>query len=139
MLTALEPFTQYITYLAEGKLDGYFNSIRPEDLVTDLRVKLPMQPMLLLHDLGKYTNREKIEHLFVCDTVFVVFIPSFSLLNNPDFAWCSHLFAVCGAGKTRLALEGLCHNWGFYISCERSRNAQKAGQLALVTLKWQLR
>ena len=77
MFTALEPFTQYITYLAKGKLDGYFNSIQPEDLVTDLKVTLPTQPMLLLHDLGKYTNKETIENLFVCDTVFVVFLASF--------------------------------------------------------------
>ena len=41
MVSALEPFNQYITYLAEGKLDGYFDSIRPEDLVTDLEVELP--------------------------------------------------------------------------------------------------
>ena len=73
MLAALEPFTQYITYLAKGKLDEYFNSIRPEDLVTDLKVELATQPMLLLHDLGKYTNRETIERLFVCDTVRVSF------------------------------------------------------------------
>ena len=40
-------------------------------------------------------------------------------MTNPNFAWCSHLFAISGSGKTRLALEGLCHNWGFYISCRR--------------------
>jgi hypothetical protein len=119
MLAALEPFTQYITYLAKGKLDGYFNSIRPEDLVTDLEVQLPTRPMLLLHDLGKYTNKETIEHLFAGGTVFVVFLASFSWrMTNANFAWCSHLFAVSGSGKTRRTLEGLCHNWGFYISCQ---------------------
>ena len=56
MLAALEPFTQYITYLAKGKLDEYFNSIRPEDLVTDLKVELATQPMLLLRDLGASTQ-----------------------------------------------------------------------------------
>ena len=71
MLTALKPFTQYMTYLAEGKLDGYFNSTRPEDLVTDLKVALPTRPMLLLHDLGRYSNGEQIDGLFVPDTVFV--------------------------------------------------------------------
>jgi len=71
MLTALKPFTQYMTYLAEGKLDGYFNSIQPEDLVTDLNVVLPTRPMLLLHDLGGHSNREQIDGLFVPDTVFV--------------------------------------------------------------------
>jgi hypothetical protein len=39
-------------------------------------------------------------------------------MTNPNFASCSHLFAVSGSGKTRLTLEGLCHNWGFYISCQ---------------------
>jgi hypothetical protein len=29
----------------------------------------------------------------------------------------SHLFNTTGSGKTRLCLEGLCHNWGFYFSC----------------------
>jgi hypothetical protein len=119
ILIALEPFVQYIAYLAEGKLDGYFDSIRPEDLVTDLKVKLPSQPMLLLRDLGRYTNKEAIECLFIFDTVLVVFLASFSWrMANPNFAWCSHPFAVSGSGKTRPTLEGLCHHWGFYISCQ---------------------
>jgi hypothetical protein len=33
----------------------------------------------------------------------------------------SHLFAVCGSGKTRLSLDGLCHNWGLYISCQATK------------------
>ena len=41
----------------------------------------------------------------------------FSWIHNPHFSWYSHLFAVSGSGKTRLSLEGLCLNWGFYISC----------------------
>ena len=56
MLTAFQPF-----YLAEGKLDGYFDSIRPEDLVTDLEVQLPTRPMFLLHDLGRYSDKEQID------------------------------------------------------------------------------
>jgi len=73
MLTALKPFTQYMTYLAEGKLDVYFNSIQPEDLtlVTDLKMGLPALPMLLLHDLGRHSNKEKIDRLFIPNTVFV--------------------------------------------------------------------
>jgi hypothetical protein len=77
MLTALKPFAVYITYLAEGKLDGYFSSIRPEDLVTDLQVNLPSWPMLLLHDLGTYQDKERIQNLFVPDTVFVSFCNRF--------------------------------------------------------------
>ena len=29
----------------------------------------------------------------------------------------SHLFNTSGSGKTRLILDGLCKNWGFYVSC----------------------
>lgn len=73
MLTALKPF-KYMTYLVEGKLDVYFNSIRPEDLVTGLEVELPTRPMLLLHDLGRHSNREQVKRLFIPDTVFVFFM-----------------------------------------------------------------
>ena len=76
MARAFEPFTEYITYLGKGKFDGYFNSARPEDsvdLVTDLDVKLPSLPMPLLHNLGKSKNDERIEQLFIRDTVFVSF------------------------------------------------------------------
>ncbi len=122
MLDAFQPFTQYITYLAEGKLDGYFDSIQPEKLVTDLKVELPTQPMLLLHGLGENINMEVVESLFTSDTVFVVFLASFSWqMTNPDFARYSPLFAVSGAGNTRRTLEGLCHHWGFYISCRPHR------------------
>jgi hypothetical protein len=65
--------------LAEGKLDGYFNSIQPEDLVTNLKVVLPTRPMLLLHDLGEHSNRKQIDGLFVPDTVFVSFCVVFML------------------------------------------------------------
>ena len=77
MCAALEPFTQYIAYLAEGKLDGYFNSLQPEKLVTDLKVRLPTPPMLLLHDLGEDTNMEVIKRLFASDTVCVVLLALF--------------------------------------------------------------
>ncbi|KAF8241169.1 hypothetical protein L208DRAFT_1383632, partial [Tricholoma matsutake] len=97
MLTVFQPFTQYITHLAKGGLDRYFDSTRPEDFVTDPDVGLPTHPMLLLHDLGRSSDMERIKQLFVADTV--------------------HLFAASGSGKTRLSLEGLCHHWGFYISC----------------------
>jgi len=46
-------------------------------------------------------------------------------MSNTNSALCSHLFAVSGSGKTRLALEGLCLNWGFYISC--GTDPQKVG------------
>jgi hypothetical protein len=43
------------------------------------------------------------------------------MIVNSDLSPCSHLFGVSGAGKTRLSLDGLCHNWGFYISCRSGR------------------
>jgi hypothetical protein len=39
----------------------------------------------------------------------------------------SHLFAVAGSGKTRLSLEGLCHEWGLYISCKLTSGGWPAG------------
>jgi hypothetical protein len=37
-----------------------------------------------------------------------------------------HLFSSSGSGKTRLTLDGLCANWGFYISC-KSNEAHLSG------------
>lgn len=87
MLTAFQPFTQYITYLAKGGLDRYFDSTRPEDFITDPDVGLPTHPMLLLHNLGRSSDMERIKQLFVADTV--------------------HLFAASGSGKTCLSLLGI--------------------------------
>ncbi|KAF8512020.1 hypothetical protein BU17DRAFT_96669 [Hysterangium stoloniferum] len=103
MAAAIKGFENYIKYLATGKLDGYLDSTRREDKLTDLEVKLPLNPILLLHDLGNHPDKDRIEKLFVRNTV--------------------HLFGVSGSGKTRLALEGLCLNWGLYISCIRTRGS----------------
>ena len=46
---------------------------------------------------------------------------------------CSHLYAVSGSGKTRLCLEGLCHQWGFYISCRGTSKKRVAGSMDFVT------
>ncbi len=78
MLEALASFENYIDYLATGKLDVYLDSIKCEDKVTDLGVVLPRHPILLIHELGKHADQERIEGLFErdsiyrCDTVFVV-------------------------------------------------------------------
>ena len=45
----------------------------------------------------------------------------------------SHLFAVSGSGKTRLSLEGLCQNWGIYISCRSDRSASGSRDFAAAT------
>ncbi|KAF8519086.1 hypothetical protein BU17DRAFT_90258 [Hysterangium stoloniferum] len=101
MAPAIKNYENYIEYLAVGKLDGYLDSIRREDKVTDLKVMLPLDPILLLHDLGNHPDMVRVEQLFTRSTV--------------------HLFGVSGSGKTRLALEGLCLNWGLYISCRSTR------------------
>jgi len=109
MAAALKPFNDYMTYLATGKLDIYFDCTKSADIVTDLKVTLPDRPMLLLHDLGNYPHDVRLTRLFKPDTVFVFFFfEAFSLTN---IAWCSHLFAVSGSRKTRLCLEGFCHQW----------------------------
>jgi hypothetical protein len=72
MAAALDGFEQYIEYLATGKLDGYLDSIRREDKVQLIGVDLPRDPILLIHDLGKYPDQERIRDLFIHDTVFVV-------------------------------------------------------------------
>jgi hypothetical protein len=71
MIAALEDFGDYMEYLATGKLDGYLDSIRRENKVTDLDLGLPRNPILLIHELGRHQDPERIRELFVHDTVFV--------------------------------------------------------------------
>ncbi|KAF8512021.1 hypothetical protein BU17DRAFT_96670 [Hysterangium stoloniferum] len=69
MAAAIKGFENYIKYLATGKLDGYLDSTRCEDKLTDLEVKLPLNPSLLLHDLGNHPDKDRIERLFIRNTV----------------------------------------------------------------------
>jgi hypothetical protein len=62
-------FGHYISSLASGKLDGYLDSIQPGNPAEGLGINLPIDPILLLHDLGKYPNQERIRELFNGDTV----------------------------------------------------------------------
>jgi len=71
MAAALAGFEHYIEYLATGKLDEYLDSIRREDKVKVPGVHLPRDPILLIHDLGKNLDQERIRDLFIHDTVFV--------------------------------------------------------------------
>jgi hypothetical protein len=120
---AFEPFGQYIQYLAQGKLDGFLDSIRREDkVVPELNVTMPTDPILLLHNLGKDPETERIENLFVHNTVFVALDLASVTIVNINLAPCRHLFSPSGAGKTRLSLDGLCSNWGFYFSCQSKAN-----------------
>jgi hypothetical protein len=73
MTAALKPFTEYLTALAIGQLDIYFNSTKDVTLATNLGIKPRNGPMLLLHDLGKYPDDSRLTKLFIPDTVFVCF------------------------------------------------------------------
>ncbi|KNZ72705.1 hypothetical protein J132_02139 [Termitomyces sp. J132] len=46
----------------------------------------------------------------------------FGAIPDPSdgWFWTTVLFNTSGAGKTRLVLEGLCKEWGFYFTCKRS-------------------
>ncbi|KAF5335766.1 hypothetical protein D9611_009667 [Ephemerocybe angulata] len=59
------------------------------------------KPNLLLHDLGSFSTDDRLRKRL--DNIFM---PS------------NHTFLVntSGSGKTRLLLEGLCQNWGFYFT-----------------------
>jgi hypothetical protein len=105
MADAFEPFGQYIQYLAQGKLDGFLDSIRREDKVfPELKVTMPTDPILLLHNLGKCPETERIKRLFVHNTVFVASDLAGVTIINANLAPCRHLFSPSGAGKTRLSL-----------------------------------
>ncbi|KIM39923.1 hypothetical protein M413DRAFT_446839 [Hebeloma cylindrosporum] len=124
MAEALKPFNQYIEYLASGRFDGYFNSLNPEVPDLELGMELPSELMLLLHDLGVDKDDPRIKRLFNSGT--------------------AHLFAPTGSGKTRLSLEGLCHFWGLYISCQGgsaklatgSRDFKRATNAMMSIISW---
>jgi hypothetical protein len=65
MANAFVGFEKYIKYLATGKLDGYLDSIRDEDKVTGLGVELFPHPILLIHNLGKDSDENRIKELFI--------------------------------------------------------------------------
>ena len=75
MGSSLIGFEKYFIALASGKLDGFLDSLRPGDIAAGLGVHLPCDPILLLHDLGKYPNQERIRELFTGDTVLVASRP----------------------------------------------------------------
>jgi hypothetical protein len=66
------PFENYIQNLADGKLDGYLDSIGREDKVSHPDVTISKDLFLLLHNLGKYLDEERINKLFIPATTFAV-------------------------------------------------------------------
>ncbi|KAG5333546.1 hypothetical protein C0989_005490, partial [Termitomyces sp. Mn162] len=77
------------------------------------------KPSLLLHRLGEIPEKNPIalEELTLREErlreIFCNKGPQYGLNH-------SVLFNTSGAGKTRLVLEGLCKEWGFYFTCKRS-------------------
>ena len=69
METAITPFRKYIRDLARGKFDSYLDSTRWEDKYEGWG--LIRDPFLLLHDLGKYPDWQRINRLFINGTVSV--------------------------------------------------------------------
>ena len=82
MTEALQPFVQYMTDLANGKLDSYFDSIEPGTLATMSDTERPNRPVLLLHSLGNNQNDPRLARLFKSDTVFVSFWIVLNMTNR---------------------------------------------------------
>ena len=127
--TALEgayaPFSEYIKYLADGRLDGHITSNCRSEKTSVPGFDMSTDPNLLLHNLGVYVDQQKIKELFANRTVYVD-QSTHCLQSIITFYLCSHLFNTSGSGKTRLLLDGLCHHWGFYFTC-RVESASAGG------------
>jgi hypothetical protein len=124
MNAAFKPFDEYIQWLAEGRLDGYLDSIRCEDKTKVPNVAISNDLSLLLHDVGKFPDKERIRKLFINDTMSVALCPACMAVANHAR---SFLFNTSGAGKTRLSLEGLCHHWGIYLTCQSGQKSATFG------------
>jgi hypothetical protein len=125
MTDAFQPFEQYMDFLAQGTLDPYIDSICRTHKITVPEMTLSTEPNLLLHELGRRVNMERVERLFDCGTTYVVWNTSYALVDPAH----RHLFNTSGSGKTRLILDGLCHKWGIYISCRTNDSSKTGGSL----------
>ncbi|KAF9482872.1 hypothetical protein BDN70DRAFT_379948 [Pholiota conissans] len=79
-------------------------SLAPEVIQHLARLKIPSlkgKPNLLLHGLGSFSRDEELEKR----------LKNIFMANNHTF-----FVNTSGSGKTRLLLEGLCENWGFYFT-----------------------
>ncbi|KAH0588090.1 hypothetical protein J132_11051 [Termitomyces sp. J132] len=86
---------------------------------------LNCKPSLLCHGLGEPTAFN-LNATRPSQTSRVDLLKSLFLNGKSDFdPKHSVLFNTSGAGKTRLVLEGLCREWGFYLTC--SRQASQCG------------
>ena len=97
--------------------------LEPETIAHLNSLKIPSlkgKPNLLLHDLGSFTRdvllERRLRNIFMSNNhTFVIFLGILSshllFINLIRF-----LVNTSGSGKTRLLLEGLCVNWGFYFT-----------------------
>jgi hypothetical protein len=60
--------------------------------------------------------------------MYVILTIACKTIANPNHVPGSHLFNTSGAGKTCLSLNGLCHHWGLYISCQSKANTASGSQ-----------
>ncbi|KAF8737072.1 hypothetical protein AX14_013518 [Amanita brunnescens Koide BX004] len=78
----------------------------PPDVAFHLDTPIPCicgKPNMLLHELGYFFDEPELQRRV--NNVFMPTSPSHTILVNTS-----------GSGKTRLLLEGLCQNWGFYFT-----------------------
>ena len=75
MIQALEdayaPFSNYIEYLADGRLDGHFTSNCRSAKTCIPGFIMSTDPNLLLHGIGVFVDHQKIQALFGNHTVYV--------------------------------------------------------------------
>jgi hypothetical protein len=124
MALAFKPYEQYIRLLAVGKLDGYLDKLDRDSKLSVPGIVLSTDPNLLLHDLGRYVDMERIKQLFSGGTVYLFGILTY--ISVVDIHFFRHQYNKSGSGKSRHSLNGLCHRWGCYISC-RDGNSPKTG------------
>jgi hypothetical protein len=72
MKVAFKPFEQYMDFLADGSLDGYFNSIYPDGKTAVPGIMMSTDINLLLHELGQHVDQKRVETLFEPGTTYVV-------------------------------------------------------------------
>ena len=77
----------------------------------------PWEIIQTTRDFQNYSNAIQCSRLLNC-------FQDGSLTNLTLY---SHFFAVSGSGKTRVSLEGLCHEWGLYITCGGGDMGQPSG------------
>ncbi|KAK7018436.1 hypothetical protein R3P38DRAFT_3360191 [Favolaschia claudopus] len=108
--SAVERYPALQRTQAKENLWNYLDTLRPL-LTSFIEHGIPFDtsgnPGLLIHDLGRFSEdeglRSRVDDIFQRDAK-------------------TFLVNTSGSGKTRLALEGLCRNWGFYFILAQDTN-----------------